>query len=109
MRAGQLRNRVTIQQPVRITNVIGESEITWQDVREIWCNITPQSAREQLRNNQPDHTITHIVKCRYTPELQPDRRLVFKDRILNISSVINVDELGAEAQLVCNEMGASGE
>src|SRR4051812_40858822 len=104
MRGGQLRHRVTIQRPVRSTNDIGESTLSWLSVCEVAAFVKPTSAREQIRNSQADHTITHVVTLRYTPVLSADCRLVFNDRNLNISSVINVDERDFELQLLCNEL-----
>ena len=50
IRPGEMRERVTVQSPVRATNSLGETIITWQDGLTVWASVNGVSAKEALNN-----------------------------------------------------------
>lgn len=108
MRAGYLRQYVTIEQLTQARNAVGELTETWETFATGWADIKPTSAAEQIRGGQLGQDITHKVVMRYVEGVSADMRLVHAGRTLAIRSVINRGERGAEMQLVCVEGGTRG-
>lgn len=105
MRAGGLRKRVMIQKPVPGTpDGLNEPPFTWTDELKIWVGILPQSSREFYRSQQVNAEVTHLVSTRYRTGLDATKRLVLEgSRVLDIVSVVDVDERGREMLLTCVE------
>lgn len=51
IRAGELRNRITLQQKVGTPDKYGAEITTWSDVATVWAKVTPVFAKE--RNAAP--------------------------------------------------------
>lgn len=104
MRAGQLRQRVTLQRVTSVPNQYGEMVETWSDVVELYAAVEPLRGREFFDAEQVQAEISHRVRIRYYPGVVPTMRFVFGARHLAISAVINVDERRREMQCMCREM-----
>jgi SPP1 family predicted phage head-tail adaptor len=105
MNAGALRHRVTILSPVRTESATGgRAPTSWATVATVWASLTQQAAHEQTEGKQTVHRVTHEVRLRYRDDVTADCRLSFRGRTFAISSVANVDELGAELRLIAVEV-----
>lgn len=103
MRAGQLRHRVTIQEPVEARNGYNEAITTWAPVATVWASVEPLSGREFFAAEHVQSEITHRVRLRWRPGIAPTMRVLFGGRHLMIEAVINYRELGTEMHLMCRE------
>ncbi|QNN24338.1 phage head closure protein [Planctomycetales bacterium ZRK34] len=101
--AGILKHRVELWQPVTSTNTYGEDEITHKRIDTVYAQVQPLSGRERFYAQQVSAEITHRVTMRYRSDVDSSWRLVFKNRTLNIDSVINIDEANRWLELVCKE------
>lgn len=102
MRAGQLRHRVTVERPVNTVQDDGSRVTTWQTVATVWARVAPLSGRELLVAQQINAEVTVGVTVRSpSVDVQPDYRIVFKDRRYDVTSVIDQDERGIEKMLMC--------
>ncbi len=104
IQAGKLRHIVTVQRPAKQHNSFGEEKEIWISTNTRRCDIVPTSARERLLAEQVNQQLTHRVTMRYTPDIKHDYRLLFGSRVLNIESIINVDERNKELTLMCKEV-----
>lgn len=102
MRTGTLTQRVIIQRVVD-TQSKGKVTPTATAVATRWASIKPISHEEKIRNQQVQDKTTHEVRLRYFPGLDGSYRFLYGGRILNIASVIDVDEEHTEHLCMCVE------
>lgn len=93
IRAGELRHRITIQQPDDSAAAWG-GERTWHTYVTVWAKITPKRGRyntsEDIRKDEAE--VTHEITIRYIRGLNPSMRATFEGRIFKFRAPINVDE-----------------
>jgi len=53
-------------------------------------------------------TATHLVRCRYRPDIDINSRLEFEDRLFAVQSAQNVDERDVALVLICAEIIGDG-
>lgn len=106
MRAGKLHQWITFQERVTTYNDYNEAVEAWQEYTSCNAAVVPLTAREFLNSAQVQYDATHKVTCRYEPGIRSAMRIAYGDRILQILSIIDVDEGGATLELICKEMPA---
>ena len=101
MKAGQLNQPVRVMKPVRTTDSIGASVVTYQRATDTWCSIWPMSQREATVAGAIATVGTHQIRMRKmaVPALTADYRLEMAGRIFDIVGVMNVEERGEMWQL----------
>ena len=102
IRPGEMRERVTVQQPTRSTNAVGESTLAWSDVTTVWASVNGVSAKEALQNGQQNVTLTHRLRFRYIAGLTQQHRFVWRSRVLHIVSLLEYDNRSEHVAL-CEE------
>ena len=98
MRAGLLRNRVTIQTRSETTDDFGEIDFSWSNSATVWASVEPLSGREQA-----GATVTHKITMRYKSGVNPKDRISFDSRTFEIESVRNYRERDISLELMCRE------
>ena len=102
MRAGQLRHRVSIQEPEETQNLYGEPEVTWTNVATgIWAGIEPLRGREFFAAKQYNSEIDAKIVMRYRSDVTAKMRVLHSSNEYYVDSVINVGERNRELQLMC--------
>ena len=104
MRAGRYRHRVVIQEKVVERNDYGEEVITWSPVATVWADVQPIRGREYLETRQEQADVTHRVFLRWRSGMTPTMRLVFKNRVMEIESVVDPGERRIGVEVVCREV-----
>jgi SPP1 family predicted phage head-tail adaptor len=104
MRSGTLRDRVTIERAVEGKDTLEAPTLTWVEVQTVWANVQPSSGREFFGADTVEAQTTHRITMRYIPDVNNKYRLLFKDRVLEIISIINVGELNKKLDLLCREV-----
>jgi len=104
IRPGEMRERVTIQTPTQVNNALGEATFTWADSQTIWASVNGVSSREALADGQQETRITHRVRMRYVDGLKHTDRLKWRDRILQIVSLLEYENR-SEHVAICAEFG----
>lgn len=92
MQAGQLRHRVTLQQPTNVEGDEGEYTQQWVDVAELDAFVEPVSASESFFVEQVNNEVTHKITIRAYEGIKPTWRFVFMNRVLNIDRVTTPKE-----------------
>jgi len=102
MRAGSLRHRVTIQQPVVDTAWGGAT--TWEEFAKVWAAIEPLRGRELIAAQQVQSETTAKITIRYLAGITPDMRILHGSRIFELTSPpIDPEERHRELQLMVKE------
>lgn len=99
---GKMRERVTVQAASGSTNTLGEAVLTWATTSSVWASVEGVSAREALEAGQQEVTITHRVRMRYLPGLNQNMRLSWRNRTLNIVSLLEYGNR-TEHVAICEE------
>jgi SPP1 family predicted phage head-tail adaptor len=113
MKAGKMRDRLTIQSPEYQGDGQGGRVREWENVDTIWARIQTVSASsfadvERFQENQYRTVNHYIVTVRYGvgQQITTDMRFIYNaSRILEIESVVNKDEYNWEMSLYCREEG----
>lgn len=97
---GQFRHRINIQKPVITKDSLGQEEITWQDAKMVWAIIKTVQGREYFAaaSTQNEKTTRFIV--RYTTGIDESMRIVHKEKVYEIESVINDDEMNQTLTII---------
>lgn len=103
MRGGELRKRITLQKPVHARNDFGEMVTTYSDFITVWAAIEWQSGRRFLEAKQLNAEVQGVVRIRWRDDIQPEWRIKYKDRYIQILSIANIQERGREIQFNCKE------
>ncbi len=106
LRAGDMRESVTIQAAVEQTNSYGESTISWVDYATRRAAIDGINIQEMISAQEPQTVGTHQVRFRYVPGLRNSMRLLWTSRVPSRTlDILAVSEKNnrEEHQLVCKE------
>ena len=107
MRAGLLRHRVTIQEPISSTGggVGASRKQSFEDSRDVWAAVWPLSGKELIAAQQLGSEITSRIRIRYTAGVTPKLRLRLGDTTTyyDIVSVINPDMRNIYLDLMVRE------
>lgn len=91
MTAGQLRERITIQQAVETPDGGGGSSVVWTDLATLWAEVRPLSGRERLQAQQIEASVDYRVTIRYRSDVDAGMRVVWGALTMNIRAVYNED------------------
>ncbi len=109
--ASSLRHRVTLQQEIRTTDGAGGYARSWQDVADLWAEISSVNLKsygqEKFFAGKIQAEITHKIIIRYRAGITTDMRLLFGSSIFNIRSIFNRDENNEILELLVEEGVAS--
>lgn len=88
IRAGQLRQRITLQKPETTVSGYGERSVTWTDVDTVWADFVPLSVREFIASSQTQSQLSARVVIRFRDDVDASMRLVFRGKVYNIAGVL---------------------
>ena len=104
MRAGLLRNRITIQTNAQTVDSFGDLIAGWTDLYAgVPATVTPQSGKEGSTNDETTSEVTHKITLRYLPNITTKHRVYYDSRSMDIQSVINTQERSRTLVLMCVE------
>lgn len=102
MRAGALRNRITIQENAALRESAGSQKPDWVDVCTDWAAIKPLSGRELIVSQAENSEISVRIVMRYRAGITAAMRVVFGDTVYGIvAPPINTDMRNEELQIMC--------
>lgn len=107
MRTGKLRHRIDIQRYTVIENELGDQLEYWDTIAYAWAAIEPISGQEFWEAARIAAEVTHKVTMRLPgvtiKQVSPADRIAFGSRILEIESILDIEERGRELVLLCKE------
>lgn len=106
MNPGQLRHRITIQQPTETVDQYKRPTTGWADYATVWAAVEPLRGREFLLAQNINTELTIRVRIRYLRGVTPGMRVKYGDRIFDIQSVIDLEERHREMHLMCVEVNS---
>jgi SPP1 family predicted phage head-tail adaptor len=107
MRAGRLRQRVTVQEKSVTKNAYGEEIITWEDYHTAWAAVEPVRGQEFYEMEMAGADVSTRIVLRWPGDglsITPAMRVSYDGRYYDIETVIHVDERHRELHLMCREI-----
>lgn len=104
MRAGLMRHRVELDEPIVSRDDTGDEIITWVTRATVWASIRPLKGRELNSGNQILGEGDTAIGMRWSPnvdQVTPKWRARHQTTIYNIESVAHVNLGQREIELTC--------
>ena len=79
----------------------GNDEQCLCKVREVWADVSPLKGREYWEAKRINPETTYKITIRYFPDLTSDMLIAYGEKLLEIESIINVDEANVMLELTC--------
>ena len=86
--SGAMRERVTIQRPVESQSSFGETTLSWEDEGTVYASVMGVRAADYFAAQQAGVLVTHRIRIRFFPGLTHQHRLIWRSRVMEISSVL---------------------
>jgi SPP1 family predicted phage head-tail adaptor len=105
--AGNLTDRIVIEQASETRNAVGEVTLSWATFATVWADVQALSGREAERYGQMVGFTGHKVTIRQLAGVKPAMRILYQgSRTLEIGA-INEYERGWYIELICTEKAAT--
>jgi SPP1 family predicted phage head-tail adaptor len=104
MRAGNLRNRITIQQSTPSQDTFGEPILTWATYTRPWAEIKHGSGSEPYSGDQYAAISNVEFKIRYDAGVNERMRISWDSRLFDIIHIDPVFERKRKTVLTCRQV-----
>lgn len=108
MRAGQLRQRISIQTPNETQDDAGAITTTWTELVETWAAVEPSTGTERWVEGMDQRVAERLtrVRVRFRDDVEIDERcrVVFGEQVLNIERIVNRWSRDRELVMLCSEV-----
>lgn len=74
----------------------------------VWASVTPTTGREYEEAQKLRGETTYKVITRYLPNITSDMKIMFGLQVLDIISVLNINERNTELQIIAKEKDCNG-
>lgn len=108
MEIGKLKHRVILEAYTTTRDSFGAEIKDWIEVGTVWANIEPVSGKEYFSSKQINAEVTTKITIRHLAEINPKMRVLFKNRIFEVISVINPEEKNIALIFMCKESVPDG-
>lgn len=105
MRAGQLKNRVTIQQQSTVQDSIGQPVNTWTTYATVWADIRHRSGMEEIKSGEVTSTIRASIRVRYKAGITAAMRVAHGSAVYQIKAVLRDEQNKDYMDLACEVYG----
>ncbi len=103
MNIGEMRHRITFQQPIKTPDGYKGQTVQWQNVATVWASVEPLTGREYFYSHQIKAELTHRVRIRYREGITEKMRIKHRERVLAIESILDLKEEHKTIEILCRE------
>ena len=103
--ASDLRERVTFQRELLVSDTIGGGVRAFEDVVSVWAQLTPQSVGDVAGEVGIEVISTFRIRIRYRSDLTPAMRLLWQGRTLTIASITDIGARREALEIIAREGG----
>lgn len=104
MRAGPLRNKITIQSVTETSDGMGGFTEAWATYTTAYAEIKPVKGEEALEHKKLEHGLVHRIWIRYQPGITTKMRIVWGSRTMKIIGLRNPDERNKMLEIIADEL-----
>lgn len=89
MRAGELRDRITIQRKTAAADAWGTPEPQgWEDHAKVWANVRHQSGSESIRAGADTSIVRASIRIRWRTGIDAGMRVLHAGQVYDIEAVL---------------------
>lgn len=99
VRAGTLRERITIQQVTMAQSASGAQTPTWATFATRWAQVMESRGREAFDLAQTEASQVVVFICRYVPNLTEQMRISYDSKTYRINSVVDLARRGRKHEI----------
>ncbi len=92
IKIGNLRQRVSIEEPLRTGDGGGGAQESWVELAQVWAQIRPLNGSERAEADGIAGKVSHEIVMRFRADIAPEHRLFYDGRIFDIRAVLDLDE-----------------
>lgn len=104
--AGELTERITIEQPATTQNAVGETVLAWSTFATVWAKVESLSGREAERYGEIVGFSGHKVTIRALAGVSTSMRVIYRNRTLEVGAINEFDRVWY-MELICTEKAAT--
>jgi SPP1 family predicted phage head-tail adaptor len=104
MQAGRMRKRVELQHFSENQNDYGEKIRDYTTYATVWAEIKPLQGKELEHAQQISAETDFRIRIRYHSAVASEHRVVYGERVFEITAVKNIEERNKELILMCKEI-----
>lgn len=108
IRAGELRDRVTLQRWTPADDPRWGQGGSWTEYATVWASVTPTQAVERLRDQGVQSEVSHQIRLRYRPDVAAKDRVLYRGKPLDVVGVIDPDGRKRELMIEAKEHASNG-
>lgn len=86
--AGNLDQRITVQNKTVAKNSIGEEISTWGDLITVWAEVIPLRGNAFFTANQQQHAVDVRFRIRERTGIAENMRIIWRGKSYDITSII---------------------
>ena len=83
----EMRERVTLQSPLRVADGAGGADVSWTDVATLWAKGEEGAGHERLTGERLAGQAALTLTLRYRAGITTEMRALWNGRVLNIRAV----------------------
>jgi len=83
----EMRERVTLQSPMRTADGAGGADVSWTDVTTVWAKVEEGAGSERLTGERLAAQAALSLTIRYRAGVTTEMRALWNARVLNIRAV----------------------
>lgn len=103
---GQLRHRVGIYAPSRVSDDIGGTITRWSFQRAVWAMVEPRAISETTENGRLRVVQSFRVTVRHRTDISHRARIIWRGRTLRVVAMSDPDTRFERLHLICEEVRA---
>ena len=84
MKAGLLRNFLTIQRYTETGDAVGQPIRTYVKYADVWASVQPMTGRETFTEQRVSTEQTHRINMRYIEGIESTMRIIWGSRVFEI-------------------------
>ena len=100
---GALKKRITLQSPVKVTDTMGGTTISWKNEATVWAAIWSTLSSEAVRSGQLTLEITHRIRIRHRTDIKGSWKILYDGKYYSIVSIIDPNMDHKLLDLLCKE------
>lgn len=104
--AGELTERITIEQPTTTQNGVGETVLAWSTFATVWAKVQSLSGREAERYGEIVGFSGHKATIRALTGVSTSMRVIYRNRTLEVGAINEFDRVWY-MELICTEKAAT--
>jgi len=103
MKTRAMHQKITCRAQVLTSTTAGEQQESWQNIAEVWAEVTANSGKLTTSARQSHIATTYKVRVRYQEVLLTTRNILWQERAYRVASLLNPDNRKRILELVMVE------